>query len=75
LDAFGFYGFLKAHTKFAGYKNWEEYLKKCNPINYYDNISIPTMCLSAEDDVICLPKFIRDDLAVKHLNTLLLRTK
>lgn len=41
----------------------QEYFVKHNPMNHYTNITVPTLVLNAEDDIVCLKENIRVDLA------------
>ena len=53
MNSKGFFGFIKAHYKFAGYDTLDEYLKMCNPMINFKDIKVPLLLLNAEDDLIC----------------------
>ena len=65
---------IHAHVPFTGSPTLEDYMIRSNPMNHVFGIRCPVMILNSEDDMICLPENIRDDLAQDHGGVLLLRT-
>jgi predicted alpha/beta-fold hydrolase len=66
--------FIQAHVPFTGAANRQQYMARSNPMNHVFGIRCPVMILNSEDDMICLPENIRDDLALEYGGVLLLRT-
>lgn len=67
--------FFDAHYPFAGFSSMEEYYKDSNPMNWVSGIQRPTLLVNSEDDMVCLPDNIREDVILEHGGALLLRTK
>ncbi|MCG8612972.1 MAG: alpha/beta fold hydrolase [Pseudomonadales bacterium] len=44
----------------AGYASKDEYYQNCNPMNGFENISIPLFILNAADDPVCVVENVRD---------------
>ena len=74
LEADSIDTFLHAHIPFTGSSNEKEYFKRSNPMAHVFGIRIPVMILNSEDDMVCLPENIREDLAAECGGVLLLRT-
>jgi len=67
--------FVNSHYPFAGYDTLEEYFLDNNPMEFVDGIVRPLMVVNSEDDMVCLPENIREDLFQTLGGGLLLRTK
>ena len=64
-----------AHYNFAGFDSLEEYYRDSNPMNWVDDIFCPTLIINSEDDMVCLPENIREDVILSLGGALLLRTQ
>ena len=53
----------------------EDYYKDSNPMNWVDGIVRPVLVINSEDDMVCLPENIREDVVLSLGGALLLRTK
>lgn len=67
--------FVNSHFPFAGYDTLDEYFKDNNPMEFVDDIVRPLMVVNSEDDMVCLPENIREDLFRSLCGGLLLRTR
>ena len=67
--------FVNSHYPFAGYDTLEDYFKDNNPMEFVDGIVRPLLVVNSEDDMVCLPENIREDLFQSLGGGLLLRTK
>ena len=67
--------FFDAHHVFAGSDSMEDYYRDNNPMNWDDDIVRPTLIINSEDDMVCLPENIREDVVLEHGGALLLRTR
>jgi len=67
--------FLNSHYPFAGYDSIEEYFLANNPMEFVDDIVRPLLVVNSEDDMVCLPENIREDLFQSLGGGLLLRTR
>jgi len=67
--------FISAHFPFAGYDSLEEYFIDNNPMEWVKGIVRPVMIVNSEDDMVCLPGNIREDVITSLGGALLLRTK
>ncbi|XP_023347376.1 protein ABHD1 [Eurytemora carolleeae] len=68
--------FVRNHHYFAGCSSAEDYFANNNPMEFIGKVSVPLLVVNSEDDMVCLPQNIREDLfKYKYGNTLLLRTK
>eukprot|EP00092_Neocalanus_flemingeri_P027679 GFUD01030044.1.p1 GENE.GFUD01030044.1~~GFUD01030044.1.p1 ORF type:complete len:608 (+),score=112.93 GFUD01030044.1:51-1826(+) len=67
--------FLSVHFPFAGYDTLEEYFCDNNPMEWVEGIVRPVMIVNSEDDMVCLPKNIREDIITSLGGVLLLRTR
>ena len=54
--------FVNSHFPFAGYDTIEEYFNDNNPMEFVDDIVRPVMVVNSEDDMVCLPENIREDM-------------
>ena len=59
----------------AGFDTSEAYYEDSNPMNWVDGILRPTLLINSEDDMVCLPENIREDVVLDHGGALLLRTE
>ena len=75
MNSEGFYNFLAAHSKFAGYKDNDEYWENMQPIKVVDSMKVPFLVLSSKDDPIVLKEWIAKDLFLKNNRSLLVETK
>lgn len=66
--------FLTAHHPFAGYGSVEEYFASNNPMEWVETIARPLMLVNSEDDMVCLPHNIQEDVIRRLGGALLLRT-
>ena len=53
----------------------EDYYKDSNPMNWVDGIVRPVLVINSEDDMVCLPENIREDVVLSLGGALLLRSK
>jgi len=67
--------FFDSHYPFAGFDTSEAYYEDSNPMNWVDGILRPTLLINSEDDMVCLPENIREDVVLDHGGALLLRTE
>merc|ERR1719347_1073344 len=67
--------FVEAHVALAGFNSVEEYYEDSNPMMWVGNIVRPLLIINSEDDMVCLPENIREDVVLQHGGALLLRTK
>jgi len=68
--------FWRHHHAFAGCSSPEEYFKEHNPMGWISKVSVPLLVVNSEDDMVCLPENITEDLFKnKYGNCLLLKTK
>ena len=67
--------FMEAHVTFAGSSSVTEYYEDSNPMAWVGSIVRPLLIINSEDDMVCLPENIREDVVLDHGGALLLRTK
>jgi len=68
--------FMRSHAVYAGCTSAEDYFKQNNPMEWIGQVSVPLLVVNSEDDMVCLPQNIREDLfKYKYGNALLLKTK
>lgn len=65
---------LRAHVPFTGSACEKDYFKRSNPMSHISGIRCPLLIVNSEDDMVCLPENIREDLANELGGVLLLRT-
>ena len=66
--------FLTAHYPFAGFDSEEQYFASNNPMEWVETIARPLMLVNSEDDMVCLPQNIQEDVIRGLGGALLLRT-
>ena len=74
LKSNSIYEFMLAHVPFTGAQDIDECFKLNNPMEYVSGISIPLLLLNADDDIVCLPKNIREDVVCDLQGAILVRT-
>ena len=67
--------FVEAHVTLAGFNSVEDYYQDSNPMLWVSNIVRPLLIINSEDDMVCLPENIREDVVLDHGGALLLRTE
>ena len=67
--------FVSAHFPFAGYDTLEEYFLDNNPMEWVEEVVRPVLIVNSEDDMVCMPENIREDVLSSVGGALLLRTK
>ena len=67
--------FMEAHVTFAGSSSVPEYYEDSNPMAWVSSIVRPLLIINSEDDMVCLPENIREDVVLDHGGALLLRTQ
>ena len=67
--------FVEAHVTLAGSSSVGEYYEDSNPMAWVGNIVRPLLIINSEDDMVCLPENIREDVVLDHGGALLLRTR
>ena len=67
--------FLTANYSFAGCDSVDDYFAANNPMEWVEGIVRPFMLVNSEDDMVCLPKNIQEDVVVALGGALLLRTR
>ena len=58
--------FFDAHHVFAWSDSMEDYYRDNNPMNWDDDIVRPTLIINSEDDMVCLPENIREDVVLEQ---------
>ena len=66
--------FLDRHYEFAGFDTAEKYFADSNPMSWVEGNVTPTLIVNSEDDMVCLPENIREDVVLALGGALLLRT-
>eukprot|EP00747_Dinoflagellata_sp_TGD_P142772 gnl/TRDRNA2_/TRDRNA2_176289_c0_seq1.p1 gnl/TRDRNA2_/TRDRNA2_176289_c0~~gnl/TRDRNA2_/TRDRNA2_176289_c0_seq1.p1 ORF type:complete len:253 (+),score=35.04 gnl/TRDRNA2_/TRDRNA2_176289_c0_seq1:424-1182(+) len=74
LKASSLYDFMLAHIPFTGARDADEYFKLNNPMEHVPGVSVLGLLLNADDDVVCLPENIREDVARDCAGSILVRT-
>merc|ERR1711874_764745 len=67
--------FVEAHVTLAGSSSVKEYYEDSNPMAWVGSIVRPLLIINSEDDMVCLPENIREDVVLDHGGALLLRTE
>jgi len=67
--------FVSAHFPFAGYDTLEDYFNDNNPMLWVQGIVRPVLIVNSDDDMVCLPENIREDVIMSLGGALLLRTR
>ena len=67
--------FVEAHVTLAGSNSVSEYYEDSNPMAWVGSIVRPLLIINSEDDMVCLPENIREDVVLDHGGALLLRTQ
>lgn len=74
LQAGNLSDFCIKHVPFTGASDLADYWKRNNPMEFLANVSVPLLVLNSEDDIVCLPENIREDLVAESPGIVLLRT-
>jgi len=67
--------FFCAHYPFSGCETLEQYFRENNPMEWVDRVVRPVLIVNSEDDMVCLPENIREDIIRSLGGALLLRTR
>jgi len=67
--------FIEGHVSMAGFSSVKEYFEDSNPMKWVGSIVRPLLIINSEDDMVCLPENIREDVVLNHGGALLLRTR
>ena len=65
---------FRAHSPLSGADSYEAYLMRSNPMNWVNGIACPVLLLNADDDMVCLPENIREDIPRENGGAILVRT-
>ena len=68
-------GILRAQIPFTGSCNEKEFFIGSNPMEYVFGIRCPVVIVNSQDDMVCLPENIREDIAQENGGVLLVRTE
>lgn len=67
--------FILEHVPFTGSETVDEYFKRSNPMEHVYGISAPMLLLNSDDDMVCLPEHIREDIPANTGGAILVRTR